>query len=143
MSIREKPHYNLSTTELAAWVEQQGPNTWWSIDGDTYLTSRVSSPCRGDELAAVLRRVNRQLLVSTRDPGAAGQQITSHDLDRVADRVGNSIHQINPGLPKPAWADDRCFTLCWTGETEDWFLMEDSETTRAFKDVVTEPLRIQ
>lgn len=142
MSIREQPHYELPSSELAAWVEQQGPTIWWAVDGDPYLSSRVSTPCRGDELAAVLRRVNRPMLVAARDSSATGQPITRHDLDGVVDRIGNSIHPINPALPKPKWADDRCFWMCWKGETAEWLLTEDSEATRAFRDVVTEPLRI-
>jgi hypothetical protein len=141
MSIRERPHYEIATSELADWIEQQGFNTWWAIDGDTFLSSRVPTPCRGDELAAILRRASRYLLISTRDASANGQTITRRDLDRVVDHLGN-LYPVAPSLPKPDWAKDRCFWLCWKGEEIEWLLTEDSAATEAFRDVITQPLTI-
>jgi hypothetical protein len=139
MSIQDQPHYEIASSELATWIEQHGINTWWAIDGDVYLSSRVPTPCRGDELANVLRRINRHLLVQTRDTTANGQIVTRNDLDRVADHLGN-IYPIDPSLPKPTWANDRCFWLCWKGDENEWLLTEDSAATEAFRDVITQPL---
>jgi hypothetical protein len=140
MAIQEQPHYIIAASELAAWIEHQGVNTWWAIDGDTYLSSRVPTPCRGDELANVLRRSNRSLLIQSRESTANGQTITQKDLDRVADHLGNNIHVIDPSFPKPSWANDRCFWLCWNDEKSEWLLAEDSIATEAFRDVITQPL---
>jgi hypothetical protein len=139
MAIREQPHYEIAPSELAAWTERHGINTWWAVDGDVYLSSRVPTPCRGDELAAVLRRANRPLLVATHDITANGQIITRNDLDRIADNLGN-IYSIDPALPIPSWANDRCFWLCWKGDDAEWLLTEDSAATEAFRDVITQPL---
>jgi hypothetical protein len=139
MPIHEQPHYEVAPSELASWIEQHGVNTWWAIDGDTYLSSRVPTPCRGDELATVLRRTSRHLLVSARDASANGQSITRGDLDRVVDHLGN-IYPTDPSLPKPDWSKDRCFWLCWKGEEVEWLLAEDSVATEAFRDVITQPL---
>src|SRR5580692_8967189 len=140
MAIQQQPHYVIAASELAVWVEQQGDNTWWAIDGDTYLSSRVPTPCRGDELANVLRRSKRDLLILSRESTGNGQTITHNDLDRVVDHLGNNIHLIDPSLPKPSWANDRCFWLCWKGEKTEWLLTEDSAATEAFRDVITHPL---
>jgi hypothetical protein len=33
MSLRDEPHYRISSSELAAWLEAQGTDRWWSVDG--------------------------------------------------------------------------------------------------------------
>ncbi|MFO0929604.1 MAG: hypothetical protein U0736_21670, partial [Gemmataceae bacterium] len=66
MSIRAEPHVTVSSAALAEWLERQGVDRWWTVDGDPLLTGRLSFPCPADELAAELRRVNRTLLVQDR-----------------------------------------------------------------------------
>lgn len=131
MSIRDDPHYEVSATELAAWVEQQGTDTWWNVDGDPILTGRLSFPCPGDELADELRRINRPLLVQDKrkSPGAAGQQVDRKALDTLADSLGNNL-RISTG-DQPDWTNDRFFYLCWKGSDEEWLLVEDRETTES------------
>jgi hypothetical protein len=107
------------------------------IDGDSYLTSRVAMPCRAEDLARILRRTDRSLLVAARDPQAHGQKIGSDKLDELADRLGNNIFQIDPARAKPSWADDQCLWLCWKDGGDEWMLAEDSQATAAFKDVRT------
>ena len=63
MSIRDEPFYTLPAGELAAWIEQQGGDTWWNVDGDSILTGKLSLPSPGDELAEEIRRINRLLLL--------------------------------------------------------------------------------
>jgi hypothetical protein len=142
--IHEQPHYEVSSAELATWVEQQGANTWWSIGEDRYLSSRLSAQCRGDELANVLRRANRTLLVHDPllRPDARGQTVTATDINSLTIRTDPAIFE-SVGQPVPGWANDRYLWLCWSGERNEWTLTEDSEATRAFRDVITEPLIIR
>jgi hypothetical protein len=139
-TIATGPHYEISSATLAEWVESRGPEQWWLVDGDRYLTSRIAFPCRSDELAHVLRRVNRTLLVTARDPQAQGQVVRADKLAEVADPLGSSLFQIDPTKPKPIWADDLSLWLCWKGEDDEWMLAENSRATRAFKDVIIDPI---
>jgi hypothetical protein len=143
MSIADESHYQISTSELAAWVEQQGPDQWWSVDGDSYLASRVPFPCRADELVAVLRRTDRELLVhdSQHRPDARGQAVTASDLDSLTRRLDPAIHEAFE-QPAPKWASDRYLWLCWKGDPTEWTLTEDSGATEAFRGVETRPLGV-
>jgi hypothetical protein len=137
MSIPEWSHYyEVSADSLADWIERQGTDKWWVIDGDNYLSSRVMSPCPTAALVRVLRQVNRSLLVQTLEPQATGQVVGPDKLDQLTDRLGEDFYKtINPDLPKPTWVDDRCLWLCWKGQNDEWMLAEDSQATAAFKNV--------
>ena len=128
MSLRDEPHYRIASSELAAWLEAQGTDRWWTVDGDPLLTGRLSLPCPADELADELRRINRTLLVRDRrkPPAGRGEQIVARDLDGLAARLGENL-QTN-GTPPP-WASDRLFFLCWEEREDEWLLVEDEETT--------------
>ena len=143
-AIHEQPHYELASSELATWIEQQGAEKWWAVDGDPYLSSRLPGACRADEVAAVLRRANRPLLVG--DPqlrsDARGQTVTAKELTSLTRRGDSAVFDAL-SLPVPRWNDDRHFWLCWKGEANEWLLMEDSGATEAFRDVITEPLTAQ
>jgi hypothetical protein len=130
MSLRDEPHYCISSSELAAWLESQGTDRWWTVDGDPLLTGRVSFPCPADELAAELRRINRTLLVQDRrkPPSGRGEQIVARDLDALATRLGDNLRTNGP--PRP-WASNRVFFLCWEYRADEWLLEEDVETTEA------------
>jgi hypothetical protein len=126
--IRSGPHYEIPSPELAAWLEQQGIDVWWNVDGDSLLTGRLSFPCPGDELAAELRRIDRPLLVQAKegDAEAKGQMIDAAHLDRV---VGRFSENRKPRGTRQKWAEDRLLYLCWKGSHHDWLLTEDSRTT--------------
>src|SRR5215469_8538628 len=111
MTIRNEPHYRISSSELAAWLVAQGTDRWWSVDGDPLLTDRLSLPCPADELAEELRRINRTLLVQDRrtPPSGRGEQIVARDLDGLATRLGDNVRTSGT----PPWASDRLFFLCW------------------------------
>jgi hypothetical protein len=130
MSLRDEPHYRIASSELAAWLEAQGTDRWWSVDGDPLLTGRVSFPCPADELAADLRRLNRMLLVqdSRQPPKGHGEQIGAPDLDALATRWGEILR--TSGAP-PLWASDRLFVLCWEDRSDEWMLNEDLQTTES------------
>jgi hypothetical protein len=129
--IRSGPYYELPADELAAWLEAQGNDRWWSVDGDPLLTGRLYFPCPADELAAELRRIGQQLLVQARkeDTGAKGQRIDRDKLDELAGKVADNLHLIRGGQ-LPGWSDDRLLYLCWEGSTNDWLLCEDSEVAK-------------
>jgi hypothetical protein len=127
MNLRDEPHYKISSSELAAWLEGQGTDRWWNVDGDPLLTGRLSFPCPADELAAELRRIKRTLLVQDRrkPPKGCGEEVVAQDLDALATRLEEDV-QTNG---TPPWANDRLFALCWEDGADEWLLVEDEETT--------------
>lgn len=138
MSIRVEPHFRLASAALAEWLEQQGVDRWWNVDGDPLLTGRLSFPCPADELAAELRRQNRTLLVQDRNknPTGRGQFITAQDLDALVTRLGDNV-AVNG--ERPSWTNDRLFFLCWEDGRDEWLLVEDKETTeRSRQDAVAQ-----
>ena len=34
MGLRDEPHYQVESSELADWLESQGTDIWWSVAGD-------------------------------------------------------------------------------------------------------------
>jgi hypothetical protein len=130
MTIRSEPHFEVPSTGLAAWIEKQGTTVWWNVDGDPLLTDRLTFPCPGDELAEVLRRFNRPLLIQ--DPrkrqDAKGQGISEADIDSLADLLGNNVQYTGE---RPFWADDRIFYCCWKDSNDEWLLAEDKETSKS------------
>jgi len=129
MSIKDEPHFELQSDELASWIEKQGADRWWNVDGDPLLTGRITFPCPGDELAAELKRIHRPLLVQDKQkrPEAKGQEIKVDGVDGVVDRMENNVHVT--GDKKPTWLKDRLLYLCWKGSGIEWLLVEDEETT--------------
>lgn len=129
--IQAERHYEVSSVELAAWLERQG-DAWWTVDGDPLLTGLLPFPSPGDELATVLRRLNRPLLVQDRraEPKGNGERIDSNELEELVTTFGNNIHMINGG-PRPAWAGDRLFFLSWKDSPGEWMLVEDRETAES------------
>lgn len=129
--IRSGPYYELPVDELAAWLEAQGKDHWWSVDGDPLLAGRLFFPCPADELADELRRVRQPLLVQARkeDKRAKGQRIDRDMLDEVAGKIAGDLHPMNGG-ELPPWSNDRVLYLCWKESTDDWLLCEDSETAK-------------
>ncbi len=131
MSLRDEPHYQVASSELADWLERQGTDIWWSVDGDPTLIWRIHLPAPADVLAAELRRINRPLLVRdlNKAPTARGQQLTVQDLDQlVADRddVPSAVSGRRPGT-----GNDCILYLAWPDRDEEWMLVEDSPTTEA------------
>lgn len=55
--MHPEPHESrLSSEELASWLDRQGPESWWLVDGDSLLTGLLFFPCTGDVLATDSRR---------------------------------------------------------------------------------------
>jgi hypothetical protein len=125
MAIRNEPHCEIASGELARWLELQGTDRWWSVDGDPVLGGRLSIPCPADEPAAELRQLNRPLLVAEKEDASEGrgQTIRAEDLDRLVDR----LEYFGQGR---TWTD-RALYLCWKGSDVDWLLVEDAQTTES------------
>jgi hypothetical protein len=123
MCIKDDPHYELSTDELARWLDLQGDDRWWNVDGEYFEGSGLDLPCPSDELAAVLRRRHQTLLLADKDenPEARGQTVRAEDLDRLAERM---THWSGEGD-----VTDRVFHFCWKGDDNIWLLAEDGETS--------------
>ena len=117
MSTKEQPHYTLGAAHLAQWLEDQGSDSWWTVDGDPVLTERVSFPCPGDELAAAVRTYGKDLLLRDKDDrsDARGQSIDEAQLESLAYREGDR--------------GDRVFQFAWKNDPNDndWNLVEDKE----------------
>jgi hypothetical protein len=128
MSIQDESHYELPASALANWIERQGADRWWSVDGEPLLTGLIPFPCPGDELAAELRRIDRPLLVfdRSRNPKAMGQVIGEGKVDELVDRLGDDVTTSN-----------RLLYLSWKGSDEDRLLVEDRETTESAREEAT------
>lgn len=127
-TILAGPHFELPSTELAKWVEAQGLDCWWNVDGDPLLTSLVSFPCPGDELVAELRRLNRPLLVQVDSADARGERIDAKQLNAFVSWLRDAMPAY--GLGVPPRTGDRLFYLCWKGSPVGWLLIEDTVTAR-------------
>ena len=112
--VHEQPHFRISVENLAAWLEGQGEEPWWTVDGDTYLMSRLEFPAPSDELAGELRQIGRGLLIADPNANASGEELTPEEVDGAveADEWGN-----------------RMLTLTWENGDSDWQLVEEEELT--------------
>ena len=121
----------ISSAELARWIEAQGQDCWWTVDNDPLLTGLEDFPCPGDVLAEVLRRISRPLLVLTSPNGAqpGDVAITAERLDAYVGRLGDSVY-VQQG-EKPLWANDRVLFLRWKDAGDEWMLVEDSATSKS------------
>jgi hypothetical protein len=125
MAIKDGSYYELPASELARWLDQQGADRWWTVDGDPLLGGLLALPGPGDELAAVLRRINKPLLLADKDnaPEARGQMVRAADLNQLADTLPH-YGDAGPG-------GDRAFYLSWKGSEFDWLLIEDVLTSES------------
>jgi hypothetical protein len=116
MSVQQKPHYTVSAATLADWLESQ-PDKWWSVDGDSRLASELDFPCPTDEIAPVIRRIGKDLLLQDRNgtPQAHGERVDRAKLDEVS-KIYNRRQQ-------------RILPLSWADSDEDWLLLEDDPMT--------------
>jgi len=106
----------ITVEQLAGWLEEQGADRYWSVDGDPELGGRLSFPCPGDELAGELRKIDKSLVVvpppePPAEPGGPAPQ-----LDRYVDEeeLGTRVLQLR-----------------WEGSDSAWLLIEDEETSRS------------
>jgi hypothetical protein len=119
MSVQERSHYVISSSDLAKWLETQGDQHWWSVDGDPLLTGLISFPCPSSELAAELKKLSRNLFLQDKDGKASGESISIEKLDQVADHDETQ---------------NRLFLFGWEGappEDLGWLLVEDRQTAES------------
>jgi hypothetical protein len=120
MSLQDEPHFEIEATDLADWLDQQGVDCWWSVDGDPLLMGELSFPCPGDDLAAKLRVISRTLLLfdPQERPDSQGQRVSREELSDLA-----WVHE---------QTGDRVFRLGWkqAASDSDWVLAEDKETAK-------------
>lgn len=126
-SIADGPHYEIAASELATWIEQQGADLWWNVDGDPLVTGRIFFPAPGDELAAEIRAIGRPLLVQASADAATanGQPIPAAMLNEIAVPLYPYEGHNGTVPPRPR---DRFLSLCWKGAADVWLLIEDRAT---------------
>jgi hypothetical protein len=135
-SIQAGPHYEVQSSDLASWLEEQAASSWWNVDGDPLLTGQIPFPCPTDELVSELRNLDRSLLIQARkgDLEAKGQPIDVRQIDKLVDQFATNVHS-NEKLPP--WTSDRFFYLCWKGSPLEWMLAEDSVTAQQYREEAT------
>lgn len=111
--VGQRPHYLIQSSNLAAWIMDQGEETWWCVDGDPLLMGRLEFPCPPEELAKELQKINRPLLVSDPDAVGDGAEVTPEDLSRL-------VETEELGVP--------CLFLSWQDGSVDWLLIKDQPT---------------
>lgn len=121
MSQLVRKEYQCDPTLLAKWLEGQ-PGTWWSVDGDPYLTSSMEVPCPVEELAERLASEKKPIVVITdRSAGDSDSVQTVDQLDKLADRVDRDDS-----------SSDRVLLCRWMESEEEWLLVEDQEAAVLF-----------
>ena len=118
MELKQTSYSEVPAEELAKWLDDQGEDIYWTVDGDPELTGRLSVPCPGDELASQIRSIGKTLLVfdPRRESQARRGVIAASELDGFveSEELGTSVLQ-----------------LCWKGSETVWLLIEDEETSES------------
>jgi len=98
-SINGGPHYEVSATDLAGWLNELGVDRWWNVDGDPLLTGLLTFPCPAVDLARVLVRINRPILIQARkdDTAARGQPIDKNKLSESVGHFSQNPHVAGSG----------------------------------------------
>jgi hypothetical protein len=113
------PHYEMQSHELADWLDNEGADSWWTVDGERHLNRTVDFPCPAEELSEELRKMpNRTLEVldprlgSTADGEPLANGVRLSDL---ADRNNRRKRQL--------------YAFRWKGDGIEkvWLLGEDEE----------------
>lgn len=105
-----EPLHEVDTAALAAWLEAQGDETWWNIDGDLELTELLSLPSPATELAGILRKLPRKRLRVLGDA-------SKHPKVKPGPDVFDSLAEDEGGA--------RVLYLTWDDPDAVWVLAED------------------
>lgn len=132
MSVKDKPHFEVASRDLAEWLMRQGPDLWWSVDGDPRLMRSLALPAPASELAEILTRVDKPLLIADpkNRPDSQGQMI---GVERIDDVVQRFADELGDQTSKTPWLEDRVALMCWKDRGDNWLLIEDGETTETFQ----------
>src|SRR5437867_4842130 len=117
MPVCNEFEYPLPVAEIVNWLRRQPPDTWWNVDGDSVLASRLDFPCPWDELADELERINRPLVLNTHKPNPHGRPVSAENLDSFVERT----HRSEDGYHD----SDRLLYLRWRDSREEWALVEE------------------
>jgi hypothetical protein len=116
MSVLERPHYVIKPAELAKWLDEEEPDTWWIVDGDPRLMGKVDFPCPSDELSDALRGYQKDLFIYPVKPTATGSLPAGQTIEGQS--LGALFEQDNPKKRRTA-------LLSWSDRREDeWLLVE-------------------
>ncbi len=116
--------FRMSPARLADWLEAQGPDLWWTVDGDDLLLGTITLPTTADRLAARLRMVNKTLIVlDPLDLQPGPLDPTTIDLNEIADK-DNPRHE-------------RIFCMRWDDPKYpgEWLLCEDKYSAELAKEI--------
>lgn len=125
-------YYEISPGLLAEWIENQGADRWWRVDGDPLLTGLLSFPCPGDELADKLRRIQRTFHRTLQVHGRGKEtphpgELTWRDLDAFTEPFGALAGD------RPTGDQDRMLVLRWNGDGDEWLLIEDEGASEFYR----------
>ena len=100
-----EPLHDVDTAALAAWLEAQGDETWWNIDGDVQLTELLRLPCPASELAEVLRKLARKKVRVLGDASKRARVKPGPDVfdALVEDEGGARVLYLTWGDPEAVW----------------------------------------
>lgn len=121
MSQLARREYRCEPQLLAKWLEKQ-PGTWWFVDGDPYLTSKMDFPCPVDELTEDLTS-EKQLVVVISE-----RNLPDVDSLETVDQIDDLTDQVAPDRS----ASDRLLLCRWEHSDDEWLLIEDQGAAKLF-----------
>lgn len=89
LEVHEQPHYRLPAIELAKWLNEQG-DQMWTIDGERGFMSKMLFPAAARDVANLIGKEDRYLLVVDPDGIANGESITASQISQLleVDEIG-------------------------------------------------------
>lgn len=138
MTTQQTDGSSITTNDLAGWLDDQGHERWWTVDGDPLLMGRLDFPCPGDELAEELRSRNGRLVIIKRPGSAEEEKTLVHDEHSAASK-GRAGATVDIGHFVECLGRDKALYLRWEDEPAEsvWMLIEDSETTESVRSEIT------
>jgi len=111
----------IPSREVAQWLDSQ-PDSWWMVGQDDLLISRINFPCPSDELAEVLREVDKNLTIYT------DKTIGIEDGLQIDSRVFPLLAETRNRY------ENRVFLASWQASNKKWLLSEDKWAAKALAD---------
>jgi len=116
--------FRMPPARLADWLEDQGPDLWWTVDGDDYLLGTITLPTTAHLLAARFREVKKTLIVL--DP-----------LNRWSGPIEPENFDLNLIADSDNATQERVLCMRWDDERypAEWLLCEDKFTPKMIKEL--------